>query len=240
MKNIWVVAKKELISYLTSPVGYVFMIFFTLVSNGFFLILQDFFRQGQLNMRGYFGVLPWIFLFFVPAITMRLWSEEKKLGTVELLLTLPLTDGQVILGKFCASLIFLLITLSCSFTLPISLLIMGSPDVGVIVGSYIGTALMGAAYLSIGLYFSSKTDNQVIAFIYSLVAIFVLLLVGIIPSYINQLGPLVYICEYLSLLTHFNNIARGVIDSRDVLYYLSIIVLFLFLNRKNIEARKWR
>lgn len=240
MNSIIVIAKKEFMTYITSPIGYVFMIFYTLIANGFFFILQDFFRQGQVSMRGYFGVLPWIFLFFVPAITMRLWSEEKKLGTAEILLTMPLTEWQIILGKFFASLAFLSLTLVFSFTLPITLLLMGEPDMGVIFGSYIGTLLMGAAYLAIGLYFSSKTDNQVVAFIYSMVVIFVLLLVGIAPSYLNQIGSLVYICEYLSLLSHFNNIARGVIDSRDVIYYVSIIVIFLFLNSKNIEARKWR
>jgi ABC-2 type transport system permease protein len=218
----------------------VFIIFYTLVANGFFFIEQDFFRQGQVSMRGYFHVLPWIFLFFVPAITMRLWSEEKKLGTVELLLTMPLTEFQIIMGKFLASLAFLCITMAFSLTIPITLGILGNPDGGVIWGSYIGAMLMGAAYLAIGLYFSSLTDNQVIAFIYSLVVTFALLLVGIAPIYLNTIGTFVYICEYLSLLTHFNNIARGIIDTRDIIYYLSIIVLFLYLNVKNIEARKWR
>ncbi len=240
MKNVLSIFKKEFKSYITSPVGYVFIIFYTLVSNGFFLIVQDFFRQGQVSMRGYFLVLPWIFLFFVPAITMRLWSEERKLGTIEFLLTMPLTEMQIILGKFFAAIAFLGVTLAFSFTLPITLFSLGQPDFGVIVGSYVGAMLMGAAYLAIGLYFSSLTDNQVVAFIYSLAVIFALLLVGIAPVYLNQLGSFVYVCEYLSLLTHFNNIARGVIDSRDVIYYLSIIALFLFLNSKHIQARKWR
>lgn len=240
MNSILIITKKEFLSYVTSPVGSVFIIFYTLVANGFFFILQDFFRVGQATMRGYFGVLPWIFLFFVPAITMRLWSEEKKLGTAELLLTMPLTEAQITLGKFFASLAFLVLTLAFSITVPITLAWIGDPDGGVILGSYVGAILMGAAYLAIGLYFSSLTDNQVVAFIYSLVTTFALLLIGILPSYLNYVGPLAYICEYLSLLTHFNNIARGVIDSRDIIYYVSIIVLFLILNIKNIEARRWR
>jgi ABC-2 type transport system permease protein len=240
MKNIVAIFKKEFITYVSSPIGYVFIIFFTLVSNGFFFIVQDFFRQGQVTMRGYFMVLPWIFLFFVPAITMRLWSEEKKMGTIEILLTMPLTEWEIILGKFFASLAFLCITLLFSITIPFSLAYLGNPDEGVMIGSYVGAVLMGAAYLAIGLYFSSLTDNQVIAFIFSLVVIFMLLLVGIAPTYLNKLGVFVYVCEYLSLLTHFHNVARGVIDTRDLVYYLSVIVLFLFLNSKNIEARKWR
>jgi ABC-2 type transport system permease protein len=240
MWNTISIFKKEFMSYISSPVGYVFIIFYTLVSNGFFFIVQDFFRQGQVTMRGYFMVMPWIFLFFVPAITMRLWSEEKKLGTVEILLTMPLKEMEIILGKFFASLAFLCLTLFFSLTIPVTLAYLGNVDGGVLVGSYIGAVLMGAAYLAIGLYFSSLTDNQVVAFIFSLVVIFALLLIGIAPIYLNKLGVFVYVCEYLSLLTHFNNIARGVIDTRDVVYYLSIIILFLFLNSKNIEARKWR
>ncbi|MBF0431990.1 MAG: ABC transporter permease subunit [Fibrobacteria bacterium] len=240
MRNVLAIFKKEFFSYIASPVGFVFIIFYTLVANGFFLIVQDFFRQGQVTMRGYFYVLPWIFLFFVPAITMRLWAEEKKMGSIELLLTMPLTEFQIIFGKFLAAFAFLCVTMSFSITIPITLGLLGDPDAGVILGSYIGAMLMGGAYLAIGLYFSSLTDNQVVAFIFSLVAIFVLLLAGIVPMYLNKVGPIVYVFEYISLLTHFHNVARGVIDTRDVIYYVSIIVLFLFLNIKNIEARKWR
>lgn len=240
MKNVIAVMKREIRSYFSSPIGFVFIVFFLLVSNAFFFFVQDFFRQGQVTMRGYFAALPWIFLFFVPAITMRLWSEEKKLGTVELLLTSPIRDSEVVLGKFLASFLFLLITLACSFTVPLTLGFLGDPDGGVILGSYIGALFLGAAYLAIGLYMSSLTENQVIAFITSMAVIFLLLLIGIAPIYFNLLGPVVAFCEYVSLLTHFNNVTRGVIDLRDVVYYVSIVVLFLYLNVKNIEARKWR
>ncbi len=240
MKNTLAIFKRELGSYFSSPIGFVFIIFFVLVSNAFFFFVQDFFRQGQVSMRGYFAALPWIFLFFVPAITMRLWSEEKKLGTLELLLTMPIRESEAVLGKFLASFVFLVITLLCSLTVPITLGLLGQPDYGVIAGSYIGALFLGAAYLSIGTYISSLTENQVVAFIISLAVIFLLLLVGIAPMYLNAVGPLVSIAEYLSLLSHFNNITRGVIDSRDVIYYLSVVALFLYLNVKNIEARKWR
>jgi ABC-2 type transport system permease protein len=130
--------------------------------------------------------------------------------------------------------------LLCSLTIPITMAILGKPDFGVILGSYVGALLLGAAYLAIGLYISSLAENQVVAFIISLAVIFCLLLTGVAPVYLNQLGAFAHVCEYISLLSHFNNVTRGVIDSRDVIYYLSVIGLFLWLNVKNIEARKWR
>jgi ABC-2 type transport system permease protein len=240
MNNISAIFKRELRSYFSSPIGFVFIIFFVLVSNSFFFIVQDFFKQGQVSMRYYFAALPWVFLFFVPAVTMRLWAEEKKLGTLEVLLTMPLKEIDVVLGKFFASFAFIFISLSCSITIPITLGILGKPDYGVVLGSYIGALLLGSAYLAIGLYISSLSENQVVAFVISLAVIFTLLLVGLAPTQLNQLGAFAHICEYVSLLSHFNNVTRGVIDSRDVIYYLSIVALFLWLNVKNIEARKWR
>lgn len=240
MNNTLSIFKRELRSYFSSPIGFVFIIFYLIVSNAFFFFVQDFFRQGQVTMRGYFAAMPWVFLFFVPAITMRLWAEEKKMGTIELLLTMPVKEWEVVFGKFLASFGFLAITLAFSLTIPISLAFLGKPDYGVIVGSYVGALFLGSAYLAIGLYISSLTENQVVAFIISLAVIFVLLLIGIAPVYMNAIGSFVSICEYVSLLSHFNNVTRGVIDSRDVIYYTSIIVLFLYLNVKNIEARKWR
>jgi len=239
-KNVLAIFKKELRSYFASPIGYVFIIFYLLVSNGFFFFVQDFFKAGQASMRGYFATLPWIFLFFVPAITMRLWAEEKKVGTLEILLTMPLREIEVVLGKFFASFAFLAITLLFTITVPLSVRYLGQPDMGVIVGSYCGALFLGAAYLAIGLLISSLTENQVVAFIISIAVIFAMLVVGVIPMYLNSLGTIVHICEYVSLLYHFNNVTRGVIDSRDLVYYLSVVALFLYLNVKNIEARKWR
>lgn len=240
MNNALSIFKRELRSYFSSPIGFVFIIFYLLVSNAFFFFVQDFFKQGQVSMRGYFAAMPWVFLFFVPAITMRLWAEEKKMGTVELLLTMPIREWEVVMGKFLASFAFLAITLLCSLTIPLTLVYLGKPDVGVLIGSYVGALFLGSAYLAIGLFISSLTENQVVAFIISLAVIFVLLLIGIAPIYMNALGSIVAVCEYVSLLSHFNNVTRGVIDSRDVVYYVSVIVLFLYLNVKNIEARKWR
>ncbi len=238
--NIAAIFKKELRSYFASPVGYVFIIFFLLVSNGFFFFIQDFFRAGQATMRGYFMMLPWLYLFFVPAITMRLWAEERKVGTLEMLLTMPLRESEVVLGKFLASFAFLGITMAFTLTVPVSIGIVGRPDWGVIVASYAGALLLGAAYLSIGLWISSLTENQVVAFVVSMALIFVFLVAGIAPAYLGSLGWFVHVAEYISLLSHFQNILRGVLDSRDVVYYVSVVALFLYLNVKNIEARKWR
>jgi ABC-2 type transport system permease protein len=238
--NVAAVFKKELGSYFASPVGYVFIIFYLLVSNGFFFFVQDFFRAGQASMRDYFAILPWVFLIFVPAISMRLWAEEKKVGTLEVLLTMPLRESEAVLGKFLAGFAFLAITLAFSVTVPISVGLVGRPDWGLIVASYLGALLLGAAYLSVGLWISSLTESQVVAFIVSVTAIFALLAAGVLPAYLGSLGWLAAVCEYVSLLSHFQNIIRGVLDSRDVVYYLSVIALFLFLNAKNIEARKWR
>jgi ABC-2 type transport system permease protein len=238
--NVSAVFRKELGSYFASPVGYVFIIFYLLVSNAFFFFVQDFFRAGHASMRGYFDILPWIFLFFVPAITMRLWAEEKKVGTLEVLLTMPLRESEAVLGKFLASFAFLALTLVFSLTIPVTVGLVGRPDWGVIVASYVGALLLGAAYLSVGLWISSLTESQVTAFIVSVAVIFVLLAAGIVPVYLGSLGWFVAVCEYISLLSHFQNVIRGVVDSRDVVYYLSVIALFLFLNAKNIEARKWR
>ena len=240
LNNIVAIFKKEWGSYFSSPIGYVFIIFYSLVANSFFFFINNFFEAGQVTMRGYFSLLPWLFLFFVPSITMRLWSEEKRLGTIEFLLTSPITEAQITLGKFLASFCFLGVTLATSLSIPFSLSIIGNADGGVIIGSYIGALLMGAAYLSIGLYCSSFTSNQVVAFIISLAVILVLLLLGLVPVYLGSIGFLVDICNYLSLYTHFNNIARGVIDSKDLVYYTSVITLFLFLNIKHIQTRKWR
>ena len=238
--HIGIVFRKELSGYFASPIGYVFIIFYLLVSNAFFFFIRDFFREGQATMRGYFLVLPWMLLFFVPAITMRLWAEEKKSGTLELLLTLPIREIEAVLGKFFASFAFLTITLACSITIPITIGILGQPDWGVIVASYVGALLLGSAYLAIGLWISSLTENQVVAFIVSVAALFALLSVGLVPAWLESLGPLVAVCNYLSLLTHFQSVIRGVVDTQDIVYYVSVAVLFLYLNVKNLESRKWK
>jgi len=237
MNGVMTICVKELKSYFLSPIAYIFIIVFLAITN--FLFFQTFFINNQAEMRGYFEFLPYIYLIFVPAITMRSWAEEKRNKTIELLLTLPLKDTQIVAGKFFAALAFLTITLSCSITVPITIAILGNPDMGVIIGSYIGAILLGAAYISIGMWISSLTENQIVALIGGVVVITLFLLVGH-PLVLNFVpSNLVPLLSFLGLATHFDSICRGIIDSRDVIYYLTIIAFFLFLNVQSLESRKW-
>ena len=236
MNAVAAIFKKEFVSYFISPIAYVFIVVFLIGTN--FMYFQPFFLINQADMRNYFGLLPWVFLFFVPAITMRGWAEEKKSKTVELLLTWPVSDAEVVLGKFLASLAFLAITVALSVTIPVTLFIIGSPDPGPIIGGYAGALLMGAAYLAIGLWVSSHTENQIVAFILAWVAIFVLMIVGHPLVTLKTPAFLVPLFSFLGLFTHFESIERGVIDTRDVIYYLSMAGVFLFLNAQSLGGRK--
>lgn len=237
MSEIMILCAKELKSYFLSPIAYIFIIVFLLITN--FLFFQTFFVTNQAEMRSYFEFLPYIFLVFVPAITMRSWAEEKRNKTIELLLTLPLKDTQIVAGKFLAALSFLIITLFCSISIPVTIAILGNPDMGVIIGSYIGAILLGAAFISIGMWVSSLTENQIVALIGSVVVIMLLLLIGHPLVLVFAPSQFVPILSFLGLATHFESICRGIIDSRDVIYYLTIIAFFLFLNVQSLESRKW-
>lgn len=237
MNNVLPFFKKEFKAFFISPIAYVFITVYLVITN--FLFFQGFFIINQADMRGYFSLLPWVFLFFVPAITMRSWAEEKKVKTLELLLTWPVSDVQVVLGKFLASFCFLSIAILLSVTIPITIMILGTPDMGPIIGGYLGALLMGAAYLSIGLWVSSHTENQIIAFVFGVVATFTLFMIG--NPFVTMAAPswMVPTLSYLGLGNHFQSIERGVVDSRDIVYYLSIIGFFLFLNVQSLSSRKW-
>jgi ABC-2 type transport system permease protein len=229
--------RKELKSYWNSPIAYIYVtVFLALVS---WLFFENFFQQGQASLRDFFGLLPMAFVLFVPAITMRLWAEEKKLGTIELLMTLPLRDHEVVLGKFLAAFAFLSIAILLSLPLAIIVGVLGNPDPGPIIGGYIGSMLMGAAFLAMGIFFSGLTENQIIALITSfLVAILLLLLDStVVLSRLPQ--AIVPAIDFLGIRPHFESIERGVIDSRDILYFATITFFFLFLNTKTIQSRKW-
>jgi len=238
MNHIWIIAKKELKAYFNSPLAYIFINVFLIITG--WLFFQNYFVLGNADMRYFFGLVPWMFLFIVPAITMRVWAEEKKLGTIELLLTMPLKDHEVVLGKFLACFLFLGITLASSFMIPVIVLWSGPADLGVILASYIGALLMGSAYISLGVWLSSYTDNQIIAFILALITSFLFFIVGqvfvlqSIPSFLTGFF------QFLGIGAHFDSIARGVIDSRDILFYLSFISFFLFLNVQQIAGRRFK
>lgn len=237
-KTIYILFKKELMSYFNSPIAYIFIGVFLVAGN--WLFFNSFFIIGQASVRNYFSLLPWIFLFLSPAITMRLWAEEKKSGTIEFLLTLPITDWQVVLAKFFGSLIFMFIALLLTITLPISVAILGNIDWGPVIGSYLGALFLGGSYLALGLFISSLTKNQIIAFILSLMSGFLIFIVG--ADFVLATAPqfAIPLMKFIGLGSHFYNIAKGVIDTKDVIYYFSFIFIFLWLNKNVIEARGWK
>ncbi len=235
MKRIVPIFRDGLFLYFFSPVAYIVISVFLIITGWFFT--SQLFIMNQSSLRMIFSIIPFIFIFFIPAITMRLISEEKRSGTIELLFTMPITDMEILLGKYFAALGLLLVALI--FTLPYALtvIILGEPDIGMMFTGYVGIVLMGAAYISIGIFASTISKNQVVAFIISFLIIFFLWLLNqflmIIPP------PLVPLFQFLSIDYHFSNLIRGVIDSRDVIYYLSLIAFMLTLGRLSMERRKW-
>ena len=228
--------KKELKGYFDSPIAYIIITIFLLISGWFFF--SDLFLVNQATLRNLFGIIPFIFMFFIPAITMRLLSEEKKSGTIEILLTLPVKDHQIILGKFLAGMILISVAVILTLVYTLTLSWLGNLDFGSVVSGYLGLILLGAAYLSIGIFTSCLTQNQIVAFILSFLIIFVLYLLDNVLIFVP--GFLASVLEYLSVNYHFSNISRGVIDSRDLIYYLSLIFFFLFLAVRVLSSRKWR
>lgn len=238
MQKTMAIFKKEFKSYFISPIAYVFITVFLAVSS--YLFFHVFFLNNQAEMRGFFDPLPIIFLFFIPAIAMRSWAEERKVRTLELLLTWPISDLEVVVGKFMASFCFIAVAILLTVTIPISILLIGGkPDLGPIITGYIGTLLMGGAYLAIGMWISSYTENQIIAFLLGVVACFFFYIIGS-PFIVIFASPfLATFFTYLGLGSHFDSIQRGVLDSRDIVYYFSIIGFFLFLNIQSLAGRKW-
>lgn len=237
-KTILVLFKKELLSYFNSPIAYIFIAVFLIVGN--WLFFNTFFLVNQAGMRGYFGLLPWLFMFIAPAITMRSWAEEKKAGTIEFLLTLPLTDWQVVLAKFFSALAFMGMTLLLTLSLPITIARLGNMDIGPVIGGYIGSLFLAGAYLSLGLFVSSMTKNQIIAFVLGLVACFIFFIIGADFVLMGAPDALMPAMKFLGLGSHFDSIGRGVLDTKDIVYYLSFIFMFLWLNARVIEARSWK
>ena len=238
MNSIGIIFRRELKSYFNSPVAYIVILAFLGITH--WLFFRTFFLANQSTLRPFFSLLPWIFLFLGPAITMRAWAEEKKLGTIEVLMTFPVREREAVLGKFLAAFLFMVIALGLTISLPLTVMFIGYPDPGPILGGYLGACLLGGTYLAIGLFASSLTENQIVAFILAIVLCFVLLVIGEDFVMFSLPAALVPVCAYMGLGTHFESIGRGVIDSRDIIYYLSIIGFFLFLNQLALESRKWR
>ena len=229
MRNIITIAKRELNGYFASPVAYVFIVIWLLLNGFFTFSLGGFFEIGQASLAmPFFRWHPWLYLFLVPAVGMRLWSEERRQHTMELLLTMPITSWQAIVGKFAASWLFLIIALVLTFPVVITVGILGSPDPGEIISGYVGSALLAGGYLAVTSLTSAMTRNQVISFILSVVVCFFLLLAGFEP--VTELLPnwLVGTVTSLSSLTHFIAFQKGVLDSRDLIFFLSVIGFSLF------------
>ncbi len=236
MQNIWTIFKRELRAYFDSPIAYVVIIVFLLFTGYFFT--TNFFLVGQADMRVAFGIIPLAFLFFTPAITMRLISEERKTGTMELLVTMPIHDGSIILGKYLASVALLVAMIAPTLVYGITVASMGDMDFGSAIGGYIGLILMGAAFLAIGTLGSAITESQVVAFIISWLIMFTFYMMDKVLFYLPSWT--VSAVEYLAIEHHFNNISRGVIDTRDIIYYLSLISLALFFATRALASRRKR
>ncbi len=236
MHQILTLAKKEFRSYFDSPVAYVVITLFLLIAGWQFSTVL--FLSNTPDLRALFSMMRFILLFFIPAVSMRLISEEKRLGTIELLMTLPIKDWQLVLGKFLAAYLLIIITIFLTLIHYITIASLGEPDIGATLGGYLGVVLIIGVYLSIGIFCSALTHNQIVAFIISFVIIFIFFLLNSIVMFFP--GFTASIIEYLSIDYHFNNIARGVIDTRDLIYYFSMMFLFLFLTVQVLESRKWK
>ena len=231
---IFIILKKELSGYFGTPVAYVFITIFLTLSGLFTFYLGNFFEIGQANLNSFFEWHPWLYLFLIPSLTMRLWAEEKKTGTIELLTTLPITPFQIVIGKFLSSWIFTSIALILTFPIWITVNYLGNPDNGVILASYIGSLLMAGGYLAIGSFISACTQNQVIAFILSVTVCLLFTLSGlpIVLDFFSGWGgqTLTDVISSFSFLVNFSDISRGIIDFKSILYFSSLIFMFLYFN----------
>jgi ABC-2 type transport system permease protein len=226
--------RRELQSYFATPVAYVFIVIFLVLMGTFTFYLGGFYERGQADLRAFFNFHPWLYLFLVPAIAMRLWAEERKTGSIEMLMTLPITPWQAVLGKYLAAWAFTAIALALTFPIWLTVNFLGDPDNGVIFAAYCGSLLMAGGFLAIGACLSALTRNQVIAFVLSVVVCFGFLLSGfpLVLDLFSGWAPQVLIdgIASLSFLTHFSNISRGVIDFRDLVYFGLLIGAFLYAN----------
>lgn len=240
--NVKAVFKRELYGYFHTPVAYVFIIIFLFLTGIFSFYLGAFYERGQADLEPFFRFHPWLYLFLIPAISMRLWSEERKTGTIELLMTLPISVTDAVLGKYLAAWCFTAIALVLTFPMWITVNYLGDPDNTVILAGYIGSLLMAGGFLAIGSCISAVSKSQVIAFVISVVICFLFILSGfpLVLDFFQGWAPqaLVEVISSLSFLTHFDSINKGVIDLRDVVYYVVLISFWLYANVVVIDTRK--
>jgi ABC-2 type transport system permease protein len=242
ISNIWIICRRELAGYFATPLAYVFIVIFLVLAGVLTFFVGDLFERGQADLQPFFTFHPWLYLVLIPAVSMRLWAEERKSGTIELFLTLPIRLSEAVLGKFLAAWLFIGIALVLTFPFWLTVLFLGDPDNGVIAASYIGSWLMAGAILAVGAAVSAATKNQIIAFIVSAALVFVLIAAGT-PTVLGVFegwAPegLIRAVAAASLFGHFTAITSGVLDLRDLVYFMSLTVAFLGANAVLVDLMK--
>ena len=242
MSTVVTIARRELLGYFATPLAYVFIVIFLILAGAFTFYLGNFFERGQADLQPFFAFHPWLYLFLIPAVSMRLWAEERKSGSIELLLTLPITMLQAVVGKFLAAWLFAGIALALTFPMWITVNYLGNPDNGTILAGYIGSFLMAGGFLAIGACLSASTRNQVVAFILTVAVCFAFLLSGfpLVLDAFSAWAPQVIVdaVASLSFLTHFDAISKGVIDLRDLIYFALVIGFWLYATALVIDLKK--
>jgi ABC-2 type transport system permease protein len=236
------ICRRELRAYFTTPLAYVFIVIFLALNGATTFYFGGLFDRGQADLQPMFAFHPWLYLFLVPAVAMRLWAEERKSGTLELMMTLPVSTTQAVIGKFLAAWTFVAIALALTFPTWITVSYLGDPDHGVIVASYFGSFLMAGAYLAIGGFVSALTRNQVIAFVVGAAATFLFMMSGlelVLSAFRGWAPPFVVdLVQSLSFLAHYDSIVRGVVDLRDLVFFLSVMGIFLFANAVTVDLKR--
>ena len=242
MRNIFIIAKRELGSYFGTPLAYVFIVIFLALTGALTFYLGGFLYTGQADLHPFFVYHPWLYLLLVPAVAMRLWAEERKTGTIENLMTLPVSTYEAVLGKFAAAWIFCGIALALTFPIWITVNVLGDPDNGVIVASYFASFVMAGSFLAIGSCMSALTKNQVIAFVIAATACFLFTMSGLdlVLNFFRGWAPdwLVDTVASLSFLTHFNAVTQGLIEARDIIFFVSLIAFWLFANVVLVDLKR--
>jgi ABC-2 type transport system permease protein len=242
LKTVAIILRRELASYFATPIAYVVLVIFLLLANLFAFSFGALFERGQADLAPFFTFMPWLYLFLVPAVSMRLWAEERRNGSIELLLTQPITLWQAVLGKFFAAWAFVGIALALTFPIWITVNYLGNPDNGAILAAYLGSLFVAGGFLAVGSFTSSMTRNQLIAFLLGMLICFLLLIAGYpaTTDWFQTWAPLWFVqgIASLSFLTHFENIVKGVLDLRDVLYYALVTIFFLLASTVVLDARK--
>jgi ABC-2 type transport system permease protein len=244
MSNILILFKRELKNYFITPIAYVFIAIFLLMNGIFTFYVGSFFQRGIADLVPFFNAHPWIYMIFIPAITMRLWAEEKKQGTIELLFTLPITGTQAVISKWLAAWCFIVISLMLTFPLVIAVNYLGTPDNGVILAGYLGSALMAGSFIAIGACISATTSNQVVAFVGSFLMCLLFNVTGfpMVMDYLSNIlhSKLLEVIQNFSFVTNFDIIVKGLIDAKVLIYFISVTIAWIAANVILLETNKMR